>query len=78
MVLMDRNLRKVLVPRDELKPLIQSPSVYDLVDYMHISSCSVIIDEWDQDWLFCPVCGSRANDMGFVTHKNRLDEQCLT
>lgn len=75
---MDRSIRRVLVQRDQLTPLVQSPSVYELIDYMHISSCSVILDEWDHDWMFCPVCGARANDMGFVNHKNRLDETCLS
>jgi len=61
--------RPRLASRDSLKPLIQSPSVYELYDLMHISSCSLAIDRWDNRWLFCPVCGARENNAGRVIHR---------
>lgn len=69
-----REKRKVqlrMVSRDSLTPLVQSPSVYDLWDYMHITTCELITDQWDPDWTFCPICGSQRTESGHFYHRTR-------
>ena len=63
--------------RDNLKALAQSPSVYELYDMMHISSCSLVTSKWNNQWAFCPICGAR-EQFGTFLHKDRSDPKCLS
>lgn len=75
-----RTSRRTFTPRDKLNKLVQKPSVFELYDLMHVTSCELVCedDKWDVLWQFCPVCGCRADDQGFFTHVDRRDSDCLT
>ena len=72
-LLKEKNSRRSFVKRENLNRLVQSPSVFELYDLMHITTCELAIDKWDDKWMFCPVCGARWNDGGGMRHRKPTD-----
>ena len=63
-----------LVERDKIKDDHLSPSSLELYDTMcKLTSCADAIDDWNPDWMRCPVCRNYANEDGIFPHYRPID-----
>ncbi len=61
------NLR-ILVQKKDLTTTGLYPTSQELYDLMHIVTCERVIERWQEEWSFCPVCLARYEADGGVRH----------
>lgn len=62
-------LKKMTPIEIELRPRT-SPSLGELIRFLHVTDCNLALDEWKFSWSMCPVCGATPDKDGIIRHRD--------